>query len=177
MGFPLTFYGRYVNAVCFLFVLEILEAHDFYYFWMLRNIYFSRRSVLEGGSLTLYPLCIATLTQVVVTGNRISGTWHGMESSSFTVSLSFFSRPGSDLGRNPQSISCVGCLFPSPPPRLNTGGKEKRQQGEAVNFRVTYKTESTFLWISRIYSTSRAFVRTVWQIAVSNYMLMLQKAA
>lgn len=55
MGFPFVYNDRYVNAVCFLFVLEILEAHDFYYFWMPRNYTSVEGQYWRGGTPTLLP--------------------------------------------------------------------------------------------------------------------------
>lgn len=48
-GLPLMFYGRYASPVYLLFVLEILEMYDFYYFCTLGNMYFRERSVLRSG--------------------------------------------------------------------------------------------------------------------------------
>lgn len=107
-----------------LFVPEVLEVCDFYQFWMPRNIYFRKRSVLEGGSSVL----LVTFHSSSSPSGMMNRKWNFCDMAreeQLLCHLVLILPPAcGETGRNPQSISCGGRLHLLLPPHPTLEGLE-----------------------------------------------------
>lgn len=108
------------HVMGFLFILEILEVHDFYYFCLPWNLHL-RRSVLEGGSFQ------STSYREIDFPRR--GTGWAVPSLPISCSLAGLGVILAEVHRDRFSSS--------PPPDPTLEGRKGRQQGKAVYFRGT----------------------------------------